>query len=153
MQTRNININLNLECNDMSDLLIILTLVVGGCLVLGFTVSNLNKTKSINIEDSLEMIPNKIISCTENIENLATNKINFVEKQIDNILIILEKALSNFIPYYNNINMHYVYEQLDIIIQLMLNGQYFSLHDYSFLLLFFEFIIAVKVGLSKLYLL
>ena len=150
----NLNTEFNLEISNVSPLLIIISITLGGLLWAGFTVAKQNKSENTNVfEDCLSAITDKNISCTENIGDVSTIKVNFLEKQIENILIILEKALSNFIPYYNNIDMHYVYEQLNIIILHMLNGQYFSLHDYSFLLLLFEFIIAVKVGLSKLYLL
>lgn len=149
-----VNINFNLETSDVCQLVIILSLTIGGLLWAGFTVAKQNKYENTNVfEDCLSAITDKNISCTENIVDVSIIKINFLEKQIENIFIILERVLSNFIPYYNNLDMHYVYEQLNIIIQLMLNGHSFSLHDYSFLLLLFEFIIAVKVGFSKLYLL
>lgn len=149
-----VNINFNLETSDVCQLVIILSLTIAGLLWAGFTVAKQNKYENTNVfEDCLSAITDKNISCTENIVDVSIIKINFIEKQIENIFIILERVLSNFIPYYNNLDMHYVYEQLNRIIQLMLNGHSFSLHDYSFLLLLFEFIIAVKVGFSKLYLL
>ena len=83
----NLNTEFNLEISNVSPLLIILSLTFGGLLWAGFTVAKQNKSENTNVfEDCLSAITDKNIS-TENIVDVSIIKINFVEKQIEIIVL------------------------------------------------------------------
>lgn len=132
----NINYNFNLEAANASDLFIVASLTIVGLLWAGFAISKQNKDENTNvIEDSLSTKTDEICFCLENVVDKDTIKVNFAEKQIENVLVLLEKTLDYFLPYYSSVDINYIYNQLNIIIQLMLNGLDYSLNDYNFLLL------------------